>query len=581
MKGKSLIAAIFIIVGAITSLVIWQTGNLIKADVDSFTYFKQKDEQLVFQFGQHLFWLNDKNEVTQQLSLNPLKIKVHGDYDFFNNGDVLFYHRAQQPSLLSNLSAYLRLTKTPEYLAEQQQGSEGFYRCNLIALSCNPFGQSLPKMPHSFRLVIDQTDDTIYLAETGAHRLYKIDSTGHILATDQDNHFKYPNQLSFVNQALWLADTNHQRLVQIDKNTDTFAQVQQTIPATFEPNNRWPHQFSFVNNELWVNIANSAMSEGVLQRLDALGVSQGQAKLVHHNDPMTLTFWQNHILVTDFNNASIERLDLRGNSLGLLSLPALAPYINARQQSIDRGEKIASFGIISFAFVLIFGFAAAWLLEKKQTKSQFKKMVTDPTDLAILNAQQYKPSAGQDHAVKHASIFSLTNRAKVHYKKIVTLIILLTVAIVALPLLLIYQYELPLTGMNFLYGALGVVFIEAYLYYLMVEYISTLKLSVQGSTLIIEKSGEKTVTEFSSVYYSSSYLIYKKILIPIGNAQQRYFNKDELSQHIFSQLNPNNKLTAWPLLQKLWQQKEPFFINLLKMLSVMLGFLLWNHLTKI
>src|SRR5690606_21449018 len=98
-------------------------------------------------------------------------IAVHGDYDFFHNGDLLVYSRKTQPGLIENIARFARLQKTE---TQRPRGDDGFYRCALDVGRCERFGPDLPSLSGAFRLVIDRPAGVIYLADTRAFTLYKL-----------------------------------------------------------------------------------------------------------------------------------------------------------------------------------------------------------------------------------------------------------------------------------------------------------------------------------------------------------------------------------------------------------------------
>ncbi|MFT6984850.1 MAG: hypothetical protein ACJAT7_000651 [Psychromonas sp.] len=551
MKGRSLIAAVLIVIAALCSFVIWQVGNSTRYNVDDLGFFKQQQGQLVIQYGQQLFWIAPDERLVKQLDLNSLQLSAAGDYDFFSNGDLLIYHRNKPLSLLENLQQYLRLTKKTQINQFHKMGDDGFYRCQLSMQTCQPFGINLPLLSRSFRVTIDSSDDSLYLADTSAHKLYKISSVGEILSVKGDGKYKFPNQISLLNGQLWIADTNHHRLVAVQATTADFAD--QTASFITEPGieNRWPHQFTYAENSLWVNIADHTMSAGLIQQYSLTGKPLTQAILQCSQDPTALIVWQNKLWVADFISARIEQLNLQGESLGLFQLPQLDKLLAARDQQIAEGTVLSHYGLLGFALTFILGLVAAWLLEKEESVAIFTNSIKDPTDKLIASAQQ----TGKEK-YRGNEVFWLTNNVVKHKRKLYLLGSLFLVPI----LLLLVLFQTSPIFIELILGSMIVYIMVAAMYVYLFTYFLTLKLGVQGDRLYLQVRGERQEADFSAVHYSSGYLISEKLALPFGNIRQRLFNKKQLNDYLFSQLKTENKLKPSALFIRLWQLKERLFL---------------------
>lgn len=551
MKGRSLIAAVLIIIAAFCSFIVWQQGNSARYDVDDLGFFKQQRELLVIQYGQHLFWIAPDESLVKQLDLNSLSLSASGDYDFFSNGDLLIYHRNRPLSLLENLQQYLRLTKTTQINQFHKTGDDGFYRCQLDTQTCQPFGINLPLLSRSFRIAIDRSDDSLYLADTSAHKLYKISATGEVLAVKGDGKYKFPNQIALLNGLLWVADTNHHRLVAVQATTGNF--TDETASFITEPaaDNRWPHQFTYAEHSLWVNIADHTMSAGIIAQYSLAGKPLSQAILQHSQDPTALIAWQNKLWVADFISARIEQLNLQGQSLGLFRLPPLDKLLVARDQQIAQGERLSHYGLLGFALTFILGLIAAWFLEKQESIAIFTKSIKDPTDILIASAQQ----AGKEKYTGD-EVFWLTNNVLKHRRKLYLPAALFSVPILSMLLLF---YTSPIF-IELIVGCMIIYLLIAGMYIYLFSYFLTLKLGVRGDRLYLQVRGERQETDFSAVHYSSGYLISGEIALPFGNIRQRLFNKEQLNDYLFSQLKTENKLKPAALFIRLWQLKERLFI---------------------
>jgi len=597
MQGRSLIAAILIVLGALSSVVTWQYGNFKVADVGRLGFIKQDNQYLVIQYEQQLFWLNSQGIVEKQLDFSNYNFSAKGDFDFFNNGDLLFYHQANATSFVDSIKAYFRITHQAEPakdipLTENSAKSfnknttidksvthkTGWYRCQMPEFYCQPFAQHLPEFPRAFHLLIKQTDNTVFIASTAEHKIVKLNQHGELLASSSTKSFKFPNQLSLVNNKLWLADTNNHRLVQISQVTESFANEEAQFTASVNGKNKFPFLFAVENHSVWVNVADSQMSQGVIQQFDLTGKKLNKLSPKYVQDPMSLVFWQETLWLADFSALLIEQFDNSGNSLGLFESKVLQAINSSRSKVIEQGETIALAGKVAFIVVLLLGIVAAWVLEKRQTIAAFTGGSKGNKQSIEYHIEQSKMAVNAEtidrmsQSVKARTPFWLTNRA-VKYKATVYIVL---AALALIPCFIILQSnnvdEKDLGQLYWFYGiflAAWFVFVLCLLnLFLKIQQVS---LGVLGERITLKNGDQEVSLALKDLKFSNEHLISSTLSIPIGNAKQRYFDQKELNQYVLAQLEEDNKLTPVQTFKVLWQQKSPIFMFNVVMVSV--GFL--------
>lgn len=596
MHGRSLIAAILIVIGAITSLVMWQYGHFKAANVDRLGFIKKDKQQLVIQYGQSLFWINAQGEIAKQLDFTQHNFIAKGDYDFFNNGDLLFYHQAESRSFIDKIKAYFRITHHAQSANDSQQvnanknttnnfthsdthnesntsnvGSvhqTGWYRCKLAAFSCQPFAVHLSQFPRAFHVVIKQTDNSVFISSTAEHKIIKLNQFGDLQASSSTNAFKFPNQLGFINNELWVADTNNHRLVQLSQETESFASEVSQFTATVSAQNKFPFLFTSDNSSVWVNIAGSQMSHGVIQQYDLTGKKGKKLTPKFVQDPMSVVLWQDLFWLADFDELLIEQFDNEGNHVGAYE-PSLFKMINtSRNDVIARGEFVALLGKVAFFVVLLSGFVAAWFLEKKQTINAFTgrnaKLNKDSIEYFIANGKEEVDDEMAKrllHLNKTKAPFWLTNRAAKY--KVAVYIVLAVIAL--LPCFILLQTnsvnESKLSQLYWFYGVFFAGWFTFIICLLSVFLkIQKVALGVLGESIILKYEEHEISVLAKELNYSNEHLISPTLSIPIGNAKQRYFDKKELNQYVLAQLSEDNKLTPFQTFKALWQQRAPIFM---------------------
>lgn len=567
MKGKSLVVAILIVVGALSSFWVWQEGLEQQSSVDNIGFFKQQEEQLVIQYGPYLWWLSSDEKSYKNINLDSLGINARGDYDFFANGDLLIYHSTNALSFLDKLKQLFRFTKQTDLNTVRESGSDGFYRCQLSTLQCLPFGLDLPLLERSFRIAIDQQTDNVYLSDTSAHRLYKISALGTILASSDGEQFRFPNQLSFVDDALWIADTNHHRLASLNVGSEQFAQELSAIETKPSKAHRWPHQFAVLKNSVWINVADTQMSDGMLMEYDFSGRVLNQAVAEYVTDPLALITWQNKLWVADFASASIERFTLTGESLGLFIFPEFVPLLEQRKQIIADGKLLSLIGTVIFILTLLIGGIATWVLEKKESIALFNQFETGPMDKVIEQAQ-ITPTLTHSSA----NIFWLENKILKHQTKYYVVLMITSLAIPLLFYAYILHPELKQVIFTTMFTYAALVILGKH----MVGYLSAIKLGVQGERLFTEVNGDLISINVAQVFYSPTYLFIKETAIVLGNRKQALFDKSQLSEYVYTQLQAQNKLDRFSLFKRLWGLKEPLFMLSIATVLLFFMFILWR-----
>ena len=556
MKGRSLVAAIVIVIASLASFVVWQTGEHQRLDVDDIGFFKKQQQSLVVQYGKRLFWLAPDKQLIKQLDTSELGLNAVGDYDFFANRDLLVYHRVKPLTLVDNIKAYLRLSSDKQLNHSTKLGDDGFYRCQLANNQCVRFGDQLPLIKRGFRLVIHQADNTIYLADTSAHLLYKISPTGRVIATSDNESFTFPNHILVVGNKLWLADTNHQRIVALNTDTDNFALQLKQVETIAGDKHQFPHQFVIENNKLWVNIADNSMSNGLIQQYDMNGQLLKTAELTHIRDPLAMVSWQNKLLVADFITAQIEQVNLQGESLGLFNIPVLQESLEQRELQVQEALLISQYGQIGFSITLILGFIAPWKLEGKGRK-------TDKQNSAFGSSAQNTEQADINN-INELGVLWVTNNVVKYKSKIYKIGLLYVLPPLALFFSSGFDENWVQATLDFAIVYLLLTLIMLYL----MNYLSKLKIGVYGNNVHLHARGKKVVAEFSELRLSTGYIFSEGFVIPVGGGNVTLFDKADFQEQVISKITTDNYFSETNVSKQLWKLKEPLFVSVLGLILV-------------
>lgn len=546
MKGKSLVVACMIVPLAAVSLVLYLYGNQGKINIDRYGFLRVHDSELVVQFDQHLIWLDEGGREQKAVDLQQLAINPHGDFAFFSDGDLLVYHLEQSLDPLEKLAQYLRLKKSH---SRASLGDNGLYRCILSQLSCNRFGGEVPLLNRAFRVAIDHSTDTVYLADTSAFKLYKLDNGGAITATSDTQTTRFPNQLAVHEGRLWLADTNNHRLVSIDTSDAHYGRVEEALNMNLDGVNRWPHQIAKSPTGWWVNVADNRMANGRVVHLGANGQVDRELSLSASDEPMAIAYWHDALWIADFTQPKLTRYDSDGTPLAGVDSPTLEVLTTQSIAAYQHYQRLGLLGVVGFVSLLMAGFAAAWTLERQQTIKQLRSWTASDINDAIMRPA--KP-------VSDGEIYWLSNELHRKKPRIVAL------ASMSIALLIIgaasvahSARDLTFEANAFLFSAVFLMAILTLAFTNALLRISQLKLGVTGEALVLERAGKRVIAQGSEILYTTTTLATKDITIALGGPQQRFFDKQELHDYVFPRLKDAQELSRWAMLERLWRQRDP------------------------
>ena len=299
--------------------------------------------------GNELFKLNPKNHDETVYHLDQWGIQsTIGGFAFFRNGDLLLQPRTLDAGVAEKLSTYLR-RQNDNYAPATDSP---LLRCTPDAGSCTIFSKTLPRFNRTFRPIVDWRTDSVYIADTSRHRLIKLDGSGNQLAVKSG--FKFPNQLRFVGTELWLADTNHNRVVRISDDNESFGKVLAEHRMSFGAL-KWPSDILWTGGEWWVLVMNNDMRDGRIFRFDDTWKRLGKLPLPRSPDPLAMQPFGNDAIVDDADRFAVYYFNPRGERLADKPYPQLQSTL-AKQAAEYRRTKWQVTGLWSvFALLIVAG----------------------------------------------------------------------------------------------------------------------------------------------------------------------------------------------------------------------------------
>ncbi|TXH95277.1 MAG: hypothetical protein E6Q72_05175 [Pseudomonas sp.] len=557
MKGKSLLAACVIVLLAVASIGLHLLANNARLQADRYGFMYVHDGQLVVQFGQRLVWLDAHGEEVHQFDLKPLGIRAVGDFALFDNGDLLLYHRPEEPGLGHDLMSWLRLQeRNPPAL----QGKAGLYRCS--AYGCAPFGRELPAFDGAFRLLIEPDTQRVQVAHTRAFRLYLLDDSGQLLAKSSDSELRFPNQLLLRGDELWLADTNRQRLVRLQHTPEDYGRIIQSLRVMPDKKHRWPHQFAWDGQAWWVNVGDHNLSNGRVLRLDTEGNHLSEIPRAQLQNPLAMAWFADSLWLADDDSPRLLRFDQTAGALPGAQSATLARLEARSHAAIEHWQLLGRLGLGGFVLVLLGGFYAAWRLEREQTREVLQDM--NQRRIRVLIEQ---PAA----ALAPGQTLWLDNRLLRLRPWILLLLLALGLWLAVLLGRLLLANDSNATLKLFMslmtFSGLGLLATNAWL----VHRLSRQRLGVTEQHFLLEQDlHHSAVVSAGQLSYNASHLATEQACIALGNNLFWFFDRRQLHQHLFPRLKQARAEGAWAMQRALWRSRHPQLVASLWMLLSLL-----------
>lgn len=542
MKGTSRLAAVAVVMLTALGLLGYLWANQLRLDVPGYGFIRPQAALLSVRFGSHLVWLDQQGREQQHLDLERAGIAPAGDHAFFSNGDLLIYHRPEDAGFGYWLGRYLRLQQTA---ARAPVGPEGFYRCALPQLDCEPYGRRLPAMDSAFRLAL-AADDVLFVADTPGFHVYRLSADQVELKRTSEGLLRFPNQLRLTADGLWVADTNNHRLVLLDDGVDDFGAPRRDLRLPDQGALRWPHQFAERADGWVVNLANNAMRDGRLVQFDANLTVTATPAADRLRDPLAFELWHNRLWVVD---AAVERLlllDSQGEHPTALASPTLASLEQQAAQQRERYRWLGWLGLVVMGLSLVAGFAAAWLLERRETVAQLRGWAG--RDLSTQVAAEAGP-------IPAGGVYWLPNRLQRRLRWLKPMLLLVCVALgyVWLQVALAggtLGAQLPLAGL--------VLYAAAVIWMILwdLQAAASQRLGVTEERLVLAGQGRQCEVRYADVCYTRSHLVSENLVVFLGNPGQPVFDREALERLVFPRLKSASPCPPWIVWKRLWQTRH-------------------------
>ncbi|WP_018954249.1 hypothetical protein [Thioalkalivibrio sulfidiphilus] len=302
----------------------------------------------------------------------PQQITQLGDALLINNGDALYRispsgeilsrHDLSQLGYANNLTDLHGLPDGSVLLASSRPST--VRQCRLETSDCDTLldpGQ-LPE-GRAYKL-LHGPDGTLMIADTSGHRILRVQDLRNPEPTPLDitAGLRFPNQLSWHNGQLWVADTNHHRLSAYHVN-EVRGEMLGSIEVIGHPDARrtriWPTAFAFdERGRVWVIVANNLLRDADVLAYSLEGRALTRIELPEGADPVFMTHHQGALFITDPTRMTVHQVDM--NDLRVSALGGqFGTLLDELRTQRDHYATLSHIGLWSLAGILVLGLLLA------------------------------------------------------------------------------------------------------------------------------------------------------------------------------------------------------------------------------
>ncbi|MCH9696470.1 MAG: hypothetical protein K0U68_00025 [Gammaproteobacteria bacterium] len=288
------------------------------------------------------------------------------DFAFFSNGDILVRQRSRDNNFIEDLQRYFRFTDLTDQISTDAK--DGLFRCNPDTFECKAFTEPALNLHSAFSITIDWQTNRVFIADSGRHRVDMYTANGQLL--DSHHAFRFPNQLEIVDRRLYVADTNHHRLIAFDITGNEFGDVEESFDTRTEQSIKlgdvWPSAFLLIGDQRWVLNQKQDMSLGGLYVFDSDGAYIKTVTLPEAADPFALLRVNDQVLISDFRQDRIYRYSPDGQLLGDFNSPVIRKLRENLTEQRRFYQNLDTGLTILFAASLVGGLALAFYLQSRK-----------------------------------------------------------------------------------------------------------------------------------------------------------------------------------------------------------------------
>ena len=269
-----------------------------------------------------------ESEQGQSLSVIPLaKFGVkgfEGDFAILSDDSIILQKGELPPQSAHDVIRALARTRQ-EAPDSDSAGAVPLQRCSLTTMECTTLSGGRGdgfRVRRTFKLLVDEQAQRIYVADTDQQRLVALDYSGDVLSS-KEGELQFPNQMQMTAPGeLTVVDTNHNRFVTYSVSADGIGAVLKSVPQAEwlgVPMVDFFFPTGFVQTQdgsQFAILAGDNLTQGMLFHRSVEGGGATRIPLPKGADVLTLAATDDDVLVPDNGNYRLHAIGFDGADHG-------------------------------------------------------------------------------------------------------------------------------------------------------------------------------------------------------------------------------------------------------------------------
>lgn len=443
-------------------------------------------------------------------------------------------------------------------------------QCNLATLKCKIIFQD-PRVDGTFKFYLDQ--NWLYVSDTVNHQILLYDVTQRTILQTYDKDLRYPNQISKIEQTLYVADTDHHRILALELGPNhRIGNAREVIGAKFGC--RFPVSFVKSDQQWWILVAGRRLKRGKINIVNQKGLVDSIA-LPGEAHPLFLQKWQESILISDDHSMTLSQIHSTQKDVQAFGDSRFQQTLHGIREMRNNNLRMSRFSLLLLFLsgsLLIF-YAGRHTAQNMQSKFQgiFSKLtparlqVAVPSDYFQLNPEFEKKLRRDFRIVEMlpaiilflmmgllSLVFTLKGGQTLQDKNLLGLVLISTLL---LPVIVILSRW--------------------------VKGIFSIRMFTQGNRLYLVNTDQFGIEiDLEHIFYTPTHILAGPFVVPYRNLQGVEIIHDERFQNeVLTKLLPQHKLNAGETL--VYQivhmnKRQRFFLGLVFSLLAVLIAVLFN-----
>lgn len=243
-------------------------------------------------------------------------------------------------------------------------GTSGAVRhCSPARRSCTPY-TNIPMARRGGALALSPALEVgrLYVADTDSHQVYAHALNGRRLyRLDIEGGLKFPNDVVWLgDDQLLVVDTNHHRIIVVQDEGGGRSRLLQEMAAKNDlgRGNTWPTAAALDGHgNTWVINSDGFLKNGELIVYDAAGRAQRRVDLGKGADPVVLALSRGAVLVADYANYRLQRIDTNDYRVEAFGDGAVRDALQSLQGRRTHWQRMSH---LSIGMMVLFGLIGAF-----------------------------------------------------------------------------------------------------------------------------------------------------------------------------------------------------------------------------